>query len=745
IPSATFKARSSGRRISIDLAEARTPVGEAKLTGQLLRGPADAEFDLEVTALSLSGQDLLLALSSPGNIRFSRRGDISLKDISLSGPTGNIRLKGELAANRNADLHIFVSDLNSDGWLDSLTTDGLGFSGLNARIHLFGPMDSPSFTIAGDMAGIGSSADRTQLSGRFDLSYAKKRFTIRQFEWIGKEGQQLAITGDLPVNLLGKSALVPGPLSLDAKVNLPDLGAFAFYYPDYIPLAGSLRGELHLTGSWNAPSGTIAFQGRGIINPPFLRLMPPGPSYILGHIQLDGDRVVVESIQIDSPSLTFDSKGEWNGMPLVADLFRGVVRKLKGDVTMTGNLSVADLNWLAGEITSFRRIAGKLDAKVTMEGAVSNPALNGTVRLTDGELRLDMAVPSLRSVNLEAAVTSAGLQLHTLTGELGGATFHLSGSVIRNGKSGGNADLRLRGENLLLYRSEGVKLRADTDLTVKGPFSRLELAGEVAITDGRFVKSFDFISAVTGSGKPKTDTGLHLFAIREPPFSNAVFDVSIASKHPFTIRNNLAKGSLRPDLRLAGTGEIPVLTGKIYVEPTRLNLPAGRLILESGVIRFDQSHPDRPMLDLVGKSRMLGYDITILVEGPYDEPVVTLSSVPALSNEDLLLLVLTGRQPTTTDDRTASQRQFMNVAVYVGRDLISRWFGSESVEDEESILDRFEVEVGSAVTRGGDETIDAKFRVAQGIIGDGDTLYITGEKDVFDFYNAGVRFVFRFK
>jgi translocation and assembly module TamB len=55
------------------------------------------------------------------------------------------------------------------------------------------------------------------------------------------------------------------------------------------------------------------------------------------------------------------------------------------------------------------------------------------------------------------------------------------------------------------------------------------------------------------------------------------------------------------------------------------------------------------------------------------------------------------------------------------------------------------VDVGRAVTRGGDETINARFRLAEGLLQNGDTLYITGEKDVFDQYNAGVRIVFRFR
>jgi translocation and assembly module TamB len=317
--------------------------------------------------------------------------------------------------------------------------------------------------------------------------------------------------------------------------------------------------------------------------------------------------------------------------------------------------------------------------------------------------------------------------------------------VLRSSESGAVADLSLQGENLLFLRSEGLKLRADTDLTVKGPVKRLEVAGAVAITDGRLVKYFDLLDTLKGSSKPKTDMGLQLFSIRQPPLSDMVFDVRLTSKKPFAIRNNLVRGAVRPELKLIGTGRIPVLAGEVYLEPTRISLPAGSLLFESGVVRFDPNRPDRPTLDLVGTSKMLGYDVTVLVEGPYDEPVVTLSSVPPLGNEELLLLLIAGQQPNTEGDVQAAQRQSMNVAVFLGKDLIARWFGSDSVEASESIMDRFEIGIGRAVTRSGEETVEAQFRLADDVLRDGDKLYLTGEKDIFDFYNAGLKFVFQFK
>ena len=745
IPSAIFKLRSSGRRIHIDLAKLNTPLGKAKLAGNLLRGPADENFDLELTNLTLSGLNSLMTLNKPGYVHFSRAGDLALKDISLSGPSGDIHLRGSLSAQRQADFGLVVSNFGSHGWFESLVTDRIRFSGLNARINIIGTMDNPSLSMIGDVAKLDSPKDRISLSGRFDLSYTNDGVFIRQFEWQGGPGQQVALTGTLPVNLLEKPILSPGPLSIDAKVSIPDLTAFDWFFPDYIPSDGDLQGNFKMVGTWEAPVGTLIFKSRGLNDPPHLKSMPPGPIGVDGNIRIDGNNLVVESIQINSPSLTFAVRGEWSGIQALTDLLQGQAEKPSGFIDMAGKLSVEDLSWLAAKNPSLRRVSGRLEANVTMNGPISDPAVEAVIRLTDGELRPDMDVPSLQALNLNAVVTPDGVKLKAFSGELGGSTFNVTGSVMLNNQSGAVADLRLQGENLLFFRSAGMKVRADTDLTVKGPIKRLEVGGEVAITDGRLVKHLDFLGTLKRSEKPKSDLGLQLFSIQNPPFSDIIFDVRLTSKNPFSIRSNLAKGAVRPELKLTGSGKIPVLSGEVYVEPTRIRLPAGSLLFESGVIRFDPNRPDRPTLDLFGTSKMLGYEITILVEGPYDEPVVTLSSVPPLSNEELLLLLITGQQPNAGDDAQASQRQSINVAVFLGRDLISRWFGDNSVEAGESIIDRFEVGMGRAVTRSGEETIDAQFRIADGVLRDGDQLYLTGEKDIFDFYNAGLKIVFRFK
>jgi translocation and assembly module TamB len=274
----------------------------------------------------------------------------------------------------------------------------------------------------------------------------------------------------------------------------------------------------------------------------------------------------------------------------------------------------------------------------------------------------------------------------------------------------------------------------------------LEFSGTLALTEGFFGRNFGLAEGLTaGSAKPKAGPGFELFSLEDAPWKDMVFAVGFSARKPFQIKNNLVKGAVRPDLHLGGTGEAPELTGRIYVDPTILYLPAGRMQFDSGMIHFEATDPGRPRLDMVGSARMIGYDITAVVEGPYDEPAVRLSSAPPLPDEELLALVLTGQPPRTARSDTVEKRQGLNVAVFIGRDILMRMPGGGTTESLQAVMERFDVEVGRAVTRAGDETINARFRLADGVLREGDTVYITGEKDVFDQYNAGVRIVFRFR
>jgi translocation and assembly module TamB len=139
----------------------------------------------------------------------------------------------------------------------------------------------------------------------------------------------------------------------------------------------------------------------------------------------------------------------------------------------------------------------------------------------------------------------------------------------------------------------------------------------------------------------------------------------------------------------------------------------------------------------------MGYDITMRVDGFYDEPKITLSSSPPVPDAELLLLVLTGTPPASGEVEAAGAAGSA-IAVFLGRGFLGRFFGGGE-EAEDMIMDRFETQFGRDITESGDPTIDTQFRLTEDILWKGGTLYLTSEKDRYDDFNYGVRFLVTIK
>jgi autotransporter translocation and assembly factor TamB len=742
-----IQAQGTGREIRVERAEALTPAGRMQVAGRLTRNAAGTIFDATLENFSLSGEGWLLTLAPPARIRYEAPGRLSVERFEAAGPQGRMAVRGVLAFEGRSDLTVELTRVTGAGWLPKLAGMPLVLDGLEALLRVGGTAASPEVSLAGTVGRLGAEGQPLTLAGRFDLAYAGQRLRIEAFEWTGPDGHRLALTGALPIDPAGDRMLIPGALSLEAAASLPDQELLRRLVPAWPIASGIVGAELALQGTWAAPSGALRVNGRGLNPADGSGLVPPGPYEARVELAMEERRIVCTAFDVKSLHAQLQGAGVWQDYPAPARWAAGGPPR-EGALAVQGRLVSPDLGWLARGFKNIRRAAGRLDVDLRVEGPLSDPRLQADIRLADGELRPEADMPPLQALSLEAGFDGKDLTIRSLRGELGGAPFQVSGSVENMPAAGGllRVDLRFTGENLLLIRSQALRARADADLRLSGPLEGLALSGTLALTDGLISKNLGLAEGLTaGSARPKAGPGIALFSIETPPLRDMRFDVRISAGRPIQIKNNLAKGALRPDLRLGGTGEAPELLGRVYLDATTLFLPAGRMQFDSGVIHFEAVDPGRPRLDMLGAARMVGYDITAVVEGPYDEPSVTLSSAPPLPDAELLALVLTGQPPKTPGSDSAEKRQGLNVAVFIGRDVLMRLPGGGTTESLQVVLERFDVDVGRSVTRAGDETINARFRVADGVLRPGDTLYLTGEKDVFDHYNAGVRIVFRFR
>ena len=337
------------------------------------------------------------------------------------------------------------------------------------------------------------------------------------------------------------------------------------------------------------------------------------------------------------------------------------------------------------------------------------------------------------------------LTLKTFRGEVGGGTFNFGGNVKLAPLNKPVFDLRLQTDEMLVKRDDSVTVRVDTDLKVTGPLEAGALTGAVFITHSRFFREIDILPiGLPGRPKPKAKPkprsvdGPKTISFEDPPLRDWTFDVAIKTRpdDPFQIRGNLASGSASVDMKFGGTGLEPYLDGTVRVENLTASLPFSKLTVTRGFVLFKPEAPFEPTLDLQAESDMRDYHINAYIYGTASDPQVSLTSEPPLPHADIISLLATG---TTASELTGSSDVLAGrAALLVFQQLYRKVFKKKEPSEQESLFERFDVDVGGVDTRTGRQEMSARFKL-------GENIYLIGDLDVGGEFTGRVRYLLRFR
>lgn len=745
----SLTARGDQERLEVEALRLRGEHGDLSAAGTAELAGLAWPRALDLTRLELAQGSQDLRLVAPARVELGP-GDLSIDGLVLEGSLGRLEAHGRLVGQEGA------FEVEARG----LTLDPL----LTPWLALWGGPDA--------ILGV--------LDGALEIAWAAGE--------LGLAGDGLVsgarVAGGPPLDLDWRVGLAGGQGELAALLSWPDGALRAEGRGPFAPLSGEplgpgeLRGSFHLAGGLGGLASLLGPRGLeldGVLEGS-LELAGPWDAVAL-HLRLEGDLVTLRGLgfdllaqparlqldlsaggeasedvlRLDAPErFELEARGELGPALDLASLARGEAGSLWSRA-LAGHLEarLEDLGELVRALESQgleRQLLreGGLELWAELGGTLGAPTYGGRAELTDARVRLGQSLPPLRNLGGSLRLTPDAVELEGLRGELGGAPFVVRGRAARpEPGSSYHLDLTLTGEDLLLHRERGIQVRTDADLRVRGAVGAgLEIGGKLTLSDGRYARNFDPLS-FGRDRRPAGARGFELFSLREPPLSNLRFDVEVDSRSAFRIDNNALRGGLRPALRLQGSGEVPVLLGTIFLDPIRVNLPSGAMRLGSGVVRFEPADPFVPQLSIQGGMRLRGFDIQITIQGPYDAPEILLSSSPPLSDRALLVLVLTGELPPEEEGSLVAASAGRSLAIFLARDFLTRWFDDESVDDDESLLDRFEIATGRDVTRTGSETVEASFRMAERVFRPNDALFLRGERDVYDEFNYGVRLLFR--
>ncbi len=118
--------------------------------------------------------------------------------------------------------------------------------------------------------------------------------------------------------------------------------------------------------------------------------------------------------------------------------------------------------------------------------------------------------------------------------------------------------------------------------------------------------------------------------------------LSIETKKSFYIELPGLHSKAHARLMLDGPLTNPVLSGVITLDNGIIQLPSGNFTIVSGIIQLAPDHLDNSLIELLAKATIAHHDIMLQVFGTLKNPIMKLTSIPALAEQQIVALMLAG-------------------------------------------------------------------------------------------------------
>jgi hypothetical protein len=610
----------------------------------------------------------------------------ALKDAGIDGRVSGRLDLGGTPDNLNGRSDIEVADLRIGGVDVGRLQSGISFQGSRVLIdHAVGQtpagtvlvsgsfdteskavnltVDAPELSLAaqpfrdllGDVSGqasvaavIGGTLDRP--SGKATVRGTRLAVAGRPLGQAGEaqagatwDGETLTASGSLLglASFEGGGRLTPEAADLRFDIRSDNLGELArIVSPQPLPqLAGSFSGSVGLTS--NFETGTYRAE---------LVLADLRAEY-QGHAVANREPVVVDltSGRLEIRSLYLGEPGTDN--ELFASGTVGLGETLPLDLRVQSTLSAA---WAELALPPGFDVEGFVDVLAVVRGTASDPRIDG-----QGVIRgARFLVPELSNAfeNVEGVVlfNRDAIVLDNLRADLGEGTIRATGSIDLPGPKQPEVTYRLQvaAEGVSLRYPEPFLLRGDADLSLVANRQSRQIRGEVRLDRAYFLQDIQtetlqiLLQALQRERLEVAETDEFL--------ANTQLNVRVTGPNALRVRNNVADLRGKLDLDLRGTLAAPVVFGRVEA------FPGGKLIYSDNEYEVERflltfTNPNRidPVIDMVARTEVRNYDITLNLSGTLDRLNTQFTSDEGLADLEVLALLFSGEE---LDSRQALPR-----------------------------------------------------------------------------------------
>ncbi|MBW2165091.1 MAG: translocation/assembly module TamB domain-containing protein, partial [Deltaproteobacteria bacterium] len=318
------------------------------------------------------------------------------------------------------------------------------------------------------------------------------------------------------------------------------------------------------------------------------------------------------------------------------------VMEIKGNGTLNGDLDIKAHGTIPLEIISlftdvFPNAAGEVRLSLGVNGNLSQPDLRADAEIINCGMTVPGLLQQMHNLNGSIHVTPEAIVLDNIRGMLDSGSFELSGAI-----------------DLKAYRPSrvGLKLKAhDLTLMIPDTLEKSLVSGYIQMIEGKYYKNIR-LNLMGSLGKKSREEALVAPEIPWPFLKNMAIDITTRYRQPFVIDNNMALLAIKPDLRIYGSVNHPLIRGRAQVESGTVYFQKKEFNVKKGVFDFINPYKIEPTIDVLSEIIVREWTIFLSISGTPDNLKFNFSSNPSEREEDILSLLITGK---TTQELIAGE------------------------------------------------------------------------------------------
>jgi len=477
---------------------------------------------------------------------------------------------------------------------------------------------------------------------------------------ISREGSKIQIDGLKVINgtaivLIDGIVSETGAQKLDTTVTQLNISPLSTFLPNQTRVQGLLSTKLSVRGTASAPAITLT-GGVSDLRIDNVRYQDLSASiqYVnrLASLALDMNQDTQHWIRVSG------------SLPVALSWANGFHHQVAGDVSLEAKSPGLELAFVDALTNAVSDVGGTLSMDITARGSVENPRARGFLTLSDGRFKIVPLNVPVRNVTTHILLSPEQLQLTNLYASAKDGTLRGTGAISLNGPEH-PTNLSITLERWPAIATAEYQATIAGQVKCSGPTNALRVVARTEVLDGTFRPPLSLLQArslepdktikVSESwsvpAQEGDKPGEHAGSYANSALPNATLDLETSIHRNTWIDTSDAQVEIKGAIHISKPPRAqPAITGRIESVRGSMAVAGKTFTIQQGRIMFTGGNEIDPSLDMVAKYDTQGYQVLATIDGTAEKPELVLSSVPTLSQSDILSVLLFGKPSNQLTD-----------------------------------------------------------------------------------------------